>query len=480
MPKAHHRHLLAGLSSAVLLLASPAAFSEFQSERAVSPATVVAQVSEPPARATREGEPARRASAMEHTDQSDFLTPDIFRFPGHMASVWSRQDVEGIVQDAPITMPLMIHDREFFEAGLYIWDAWPVRNPDGSVAVIDDWVVKVGLSAEWQEVEDTGREFFTLSTWRYWYTRDGEWRPGGVIFTREEGLGSRQWAGSTFYDPETRRITFYYTATGRPDAASLDDDEPTRAISIYNEAAGRPLVEQRLASVSASVSASDDGVTFSDFGDHEIMLEADGFWYDTEETYLASEAVYGFRDPEYFVDPRTGMEHVLFTANAAGVKGPYNGAVGIGTKLEDGSWRLGPPILVSIGVNSQLERPHLVYRDEGLYLFFSTHDFTFSPDAQGPRGLYGFFAPSGDMHGRFTPVNKHGLVAANPQDFEGQTYSYLVLPDGHVMSYLNHTFGFQLDPANEEREFYGGPGPMFRLNFDGEIVNVGEALNAPR
>lgn len=416
---------------------------------------------------------------MAHADQSGMATPEIFRFPGHMASVWSQEAAGRIHQDAPVTLPLMIHEREsFFEDGIYVWDAWPVRTPDGAVAEIDGWVIKVGLSAEWQEVEDTGHEFFTLSTWRYWYTRDGEWRPGGIVFPREEGLGSRQWAGSTFYDPDTRQITFYYTAVGRPDAPSIEEDMPDRPISIHNEAAGRPLVEQRLASVTASVSASEDGIAFSDFGEHRIIGEADGFWYDTIETYLASDAVYGFRDPEFMVDPMTGREHILFTANGAGVPGPYNGVVGLMTRTDDGQWRLDPPIIVSVGVNSQLERPHVIYRDGEAYLFFSTHDFTFGPDVQGPRGLYGFHSPSGRLTGRWVPLNEHGLVAANPREAEGQTYSYLVLPDGHVMSYLNETWGFALDPAYEEREFYGGPGPLFRLGFDGAIVTVTESDNA--
>lgn len=411
-------------------------------------------------------------------DQSGLETPDAFRFPGHMASVWSRADVEAIHQDTPVTLPLMIHDREPFEEGITVWDAWPVRTPDGAVAVIDGWVVMVGLSAELAEIEETGRDFYTLSTWRYWYTRDGEWRPGGIVFTRQEGLGSRQWAGSTFYDPNTREITFYYTAVGRPDAVSLAEDEPRRPISIHNEAAGRPLAEQRLASVTASLSASDEGIAFSDFGEHRIIGEADGFWYDTMETYLASSAVYGFRDPEYMVDPLTGREHVLFTANGAGIAGPYNGVVGMMTRAEDGTWRLDPPIIVSADVNSQLERPHVVYRDGQAYLFFSTHDFTFASDLYGPRGLYGFHSQSGRLTGRWTPINEHGLVAANPRIDPAQVYSFLVLPDGHVMSYLNETWGFELDPANEERSFAGAPGPMFRLRFDGDIVTVGEADNA--
>ena len=414
---------------------------------------------------------------MAHANQAAMDTPPAFRFPGTMASVWTKGDVEGIHQDTHVTMPLMIHDEAFFEEGVYVWDAWPIRNPDGSVAEIDGWVVKVGLSAEWDEVDETGREFFTLSTWRYWFTREGEWRPGGIIFEREQALGSRQWAGSTFYDPDTQQVTFYYTATGTPDAESLDDDETDREISIHNEAAGRPSVEQRLAQVTASVSSSDDGIAFNDFGEHEIIAEADGRLYDTIGTYLASEAVYGFRDPEYMVDPHTGREHILFTANAAGVAGPYNGVVGLLTKSDEGDWDLEAPLIVSMGVSSQLERPHVIYREDGAYLFFSTHDFTFSPEVHGPRGLYGFHSPTGSLKGRWIPLNEHGLVAANPPEAMAQTYSYLVLPDGLVMSYLNHTYGFELDPQHSEREFYGGPGPMFRIRLDGSTATVAEAEN---
>ena len=274
-------------------------------------------------------------------------------------------------------------------------------------------------------------------------------------------------------------MTFYYTATGRPDAASIADDMPDREISIHNESAGRPSTEQRLAMVTASVSASADGIAFDSFGAHEIIAEADGRLYDTQGTYLSSAAVYGFRDPEYLLDPHTGREHVLFTANAAGVAGPYNGAVGLLTRADSGAWELQPPLIVSMGVNSQLERPHVIYREGGAYLFFSTHDFTFGPEVHGPRGLYGFHSATGSLQGRWVPLNKHGLVAANPREAMGQMYSFLVLPDGLVMSYLNHSYGFELDPRHDARDFYGGPGPMFRIGVDGESATVIAAENAP-
>ncbi len=418
-------------------------------------------------------EPQAAASgSLEDRDQSGMITPEAFRFAGSMASLWTPQMVEAINQDIHVTMPLMIHSQEYFDEGTYVWDAWPIRNPDGSVTEFDGWVIMVALSSTWNEVEETGHAFYTLSELRYWYTRDGEWRPGGRIFEREEGLGSRQWAGSALYDPDTDEVTLFYTAVGDPDAASLEEDEAPGTVSIFNEAIGRPSTVQRLASATATVAVTDDGIAFENVGDHRIIGEADGFWYDTYETYLASEAVYGFRDPEFFVNPLTGEEHILFTANAAGVPGPYNGTVGMLTRNDEGDWDMEPPILISAGVNSQLERPHVVTRDDGLYLFFSTHDFTFSPEVAGPRGLYGFRAASGNIRGHLVPLNEHGLVAANPRSAPAQVYSYLVLPDGRVMSYLNVLWGFAQRPEYEDLEMFGAPAPMFQLSLDGNTAMV--------
>jgi levansucrase len=419
-------------------------------------------------------------SALAEADQADMATPDSFRFPGTMASLWTPLMVESISLDVNVTLPLVIHPEEHFDEGTYVWDAWPIRNRDGSVAEFDGWTVMIALSATWNEVEETGEAFYTLSELRYWYANDGDWRPGGLVFTREEGLGSRQWAGSAVYDDDSGEVTFYYTAVGDPDAPSIEEDPAPGPVSIFNEAIGRPSTVQRLAAATGTVAVTEDGVAFDDVGDHRIIGEADGFWYDTYETYLAATAVYGFRDPEYFRNPLTDEEHILFTGNAGGLAGPYNGAVGLMTRDDDGEWELEPPILISAGVNSQLERPHVVLREDGLYLFFSTHDFTFSDQTPGPRGLYGFHAPSGDIRGRLLPLNGHGLVAANPADAAEQVYSFVVLPDGRVMSYLNVLWGFDERPDYGDLEMWGAPAPMFRLALDGSTATVaGQGEDAP-
>ena len=449
-------------------IAEPRPFADLRLAQASAPSGATA----PAAGDGGQDASAPAAAPLAQADQSGMATPDAFRFAGSAVSLWTRLMAESIHQDVHVTMPLMIHPREDFDEGIYVWDAWPIRNPDGAVAEFDGWVVMVALSAPWSEVRETGNAFFTLSELRYWYTRDGDWRPGGTIFSREEGLGSRQWAGSAVHDPDSGRVTFFYTAVGDPDAPDLEADTPPRPVSIFNEAIGRPSTVQRLASATATIAVTDDGVAFDNIGDHRIIGEADGFWYDTYDTYLASEAVYGFRDPEYWRNPLSGEEHILFTANAAGHPGPYNGAVGIMTRDEDGDWELEPPILIAADVNSQLERPHVVMRESGLYMFFSTHDFTFAPELAGPRGLYGFHAESGDIRGLMKPLNGHGLVAANPRTAPKQVYSYLVLPDGQVMSYLNVLWGFGQRPEYEDREMFGAPAPMFRIGFDGNTATV--------
>ena len=184
----------------------------------------------------------------------------------------------------------------------------------------------------------------------------------------------------------------------------------------------------------------------------------------TESAFIPNQVIYGMRDPAYYRDAESGREYILFTANAAGFPPPYNGVVGIAEKV-GGRWALQRPLIVAPGVSSQLERPHVVRRDDGLYIFFSTHAFTFADGLSGPEGVYGFYNPDGDLHGHFTPMNGSGLVAGNPTASSVQAYSYLVLPDGKVMSYVNTPYGFGKDP-DESREFVGAPAPLFQIGFE--------------
>jgi levansucrase len=409
-------------------------------------------------------EPAPQPPARRSFDTADegAPTPRAFRFDGSYVAAWSRRAARAIALDPNTTIPYLIPAHEPFHEGVYVWDAWPLRTPDGAVAEIAGWNVLIALTAK--AGSDSPYPFYSRSTWRFYYAKDGRWLPGGVLFDRTAALGSRQWAGSAVYDPQASRATFYYTAVGDPQAADLASDAPRRALPSGHPAAGRPDTTQRMAAVSASVSAGANGVAFSDFSAHELILEADGEIYATRGAFIPDQVIYGMRDPEYWRDGETGAEYILFTANAAGFPSPHNGVVGLARRI-DGEWQLQRPILVAPGVSSQLERPHLVRRDDGLYLFFSTHAFTFADGLSGPEGLYGFYSKSGDLYGLWQPINGHGLVAGNPPQSPTQAYSFLVLPDGRVMSYVNTPYGFKNDPA-ESRKMVGGPAPMFRIALE--------------
>lgn len=409
--------------------------------------------------------------------------PQQIQFSGAYVSLWTQDAARQIDLSPGNTIPIVIPPAQLFDQDLFTWDGWPVRNKDGTVAVIDGWMIYIALSAE--RTPQQGPVFYEVSEWRYWFRRVGaeeaEWRPGGLVFANAPApLGSRQWAGSAVYDDETGRATFYYTAVGDVPAGA-----PPNHPSEYPQgapAANRPPVEQQIASIEARVVADDSGVRFTDFGSHELILQADGEIYQTLNQSVEAQVIYGFRDPWYYRDATTGQEYILFTANAAYNPGPYNGVVGLAQKQPDGSWTLLPPILQSAGVSSQLERPHLVVRGDRTYLFFTTHSFTFNPtllpaaddpaapaQVVGPEGLYGFVGDT--LRGQYLPLNGSGLVAGNPPVKPTQTYSYLTLPNGEVMSYLN-TAGKVTTLAG----WNGSPAPLFEIAMQGTEARVTEAV----
>ncbi len=392
--------------------------------------------------------------------------PDGFEFDGDVVSVWSPADMRAIDMQADNRMPLMIPPAQILDDSVFMWDSWPLRTWDGEIADIDGWKVLVGLSAE--RTTEGVPAFYTRSEWRYWFTKDGDWKPGGLVFDPADAFGSRQWAGSAKYDPDTGTASFYYTAVGG-DPTQAAEQLPA-SFPQGDPAAGRPPVEQTIAVVEASVETDDEGVRFTDVSEHREILQADGEIYQTIDDAVTDEVIYGFRDPWAFEDPDSGDRYLLFTANAAFDPGPQNGVVGVAREADDGSWELEMPVVAAPGVSSQLERPHLVWRDDGVYLFWSTHPFTFAESGAGPEGLYGMVAPSGDWQGQYVPLNRGGLVAGNPEAAPTQTYSYLVLPSGHVMSYLN-TAGTPGDnpPVGT---WVGTPSPMFQITMDGATTAV--------
>ncbi|MBC2582621.1 glycoside hydrolase family 68 protein [Clostridium sp. DJ247] len=83
----------------------------------------------------------------------------------------------------------------------------------------------------------------------------------------------------------------------------------------------------------------------------------------------------------------------------------------------------------------RVKRPHFVFKDNLYYLFIDTHVSKFAPGVTGPDGLYGFVSNS--LTGNYTPLNNGGLVVTNPISDAFQAYSWVVLQNATIISFIN-------------------------------------------
>lgn len=418
------------------------------------------------------------------------------RDPLGLVDTWSVEQAQNITttdcNTAPIIDPAQV---EKIAPDFYLWDSWPLRNPDGSVALVDGYLIMYSLCAPTDVLPG---ERHGIAKICYSYSTDGvNWTFAGDVFPEGEAIGDRQWAGSAVY--LDGKAYLLYTAVG-----DQDIDE------AFEEA------QQRVAIAESEIDTSGDEVNFVNWTRNEVVIEADGFFYQVQEQ--AEGIIYSFRDPWFFIDPRTGHWYILFEGNtglypaaescpeAAGTdigSGDYtsgsgyggggddditaanfNGSVGIAMSPTKDmfQWSILPAILEAQCVNQQLERPHIIYRDDRYYLFFLSHQFTFAPDLDGPDGLYGFVAD--ELHGDYTPLNGGGLVVANPPEEPFQAYSWVALADGSILSYFNYfnLGGLNLQEVGEQpgefqRERFGGTlAPTLRVEIDNTSTCLVEEL----
>ena len=266
--------------------------------------------------------------------------------------------------------------------------------------------------------------------------------------------GSREWSGSAVLAEDRRTLTLYFTATGLRGESSL-------------------TFTQRLFRADATLRGEPGTYRFEDWRDLEEFLHRAPEWY------MASDAGSGktgtikaFRDPAYFLDPADGTAHVFFAASLSGSASPFNGVVGHAKAQDpDGrDWQLQPPLLSADGLNNELERPHAIFHDGRYYLFWSTQSHVFDPDGPvGPTGLYGMV--SDRIDGAWRPLNRTGLVFANPAQAPRQAYSWLVLPDLSVISFVD-----DWGRADDEgvRRFGATFAPVLKLRLDGNSAILAE------
>jgi levansucrase len=335
--------------------------------------------------------------------------------------------------------------------GLDLWDSWPLAHEDGRTASIAGRQYWFFLSAPC--FPDPGQRHNAARIRLASLGTDG-WRDHGNVLPEAISPGTREWAGSAVLHDDETSVTLFFTAAGRRGEA--------------------PSFEQRLFASSAKLIAGG----LRDWSNPHEVVRADGPRY-----LIANEGegkpglIKAFRDPAWFRDPATGQSHLLFTASAGWDDDDYNGVIGLATRGDAGEWQLEAPLVEAIGVNNELERPHIVVRGGRYYLFWSTQRRTFKPGTpSGPNGLYAMVAEN--LRGPWHPVNGQGLVAANPASEPTQGYSWWVTGEGQVWSFIDHWGmqgrSFDSHPELLRGQFGGTPAPVFTLAFAGDRITLAD------
>jgi len=380
---------------------------------------------------------------------------------------WSREAADRIERtDGTVAPPAGLPESDP-APDLHVWDTWPLRTRSGEIATVDGWQVLISLTAP---ADVTPGERHDIAEHRYFVSRDGrEWTDRGPVFG-DDALGTRQWAGSALYDDG--ELYFFYTAAGDADSEDL-------------------TYTQRLdVGYGGTLETVDGELTIEGPWSHEVLLEADDEWYETQAQ--SGEMTYTFRDPWFFEDPETGRTHLLFESNtppAADDCGgdadqqAFNGCVGLAVSPSGDplDWEFRPPIFDSVCVNQEIERPHVVVHEGRYYLFVSSHVDTFAPGLSGYDALYGFVADS--LGGEYRPLNESGLVVTNPASAPFQAYSWLAVDHGEellVSGFCNYpefdgvAIGELAALSGEEQRqrFAGTLTPTLRVAVDGEQTRI--------
>ena len=331
-----------------------------------------------------------------------------------------------------------------------LWDMWQIMRRDGSTAMVDGRAWWFFLAVP--KLPDPEARHDRARIRLYSHGGDG-WRDHGDAFPDGFSPGTREWSGSAVLDDDGVTLTMHFTASGWR--------------------TGGPHFGQRLFETTGRFE-------HGRLEDWSIPVEtavADGDLYRIADDDVATDdRIKGFRDPGYCHDPATGREHLLFTGSAPGVADVHDGIIGLATREGD-RWALRPPIVTAIGVNSELERPHIVVRDGLYYLFWSTHAKRFAPGIGAPTGLYGVVAEAIERPSR--PLNGSGLDAGNPAAEPFQAYCWWVTGEGAVISFVDYWAlrgGRPGEGVAYRRAHFGGTAaPMFALTFAGDTVRIADA-----
>lgn len=295
----------------------------------------------------------------------------------------------------------------------WLWDFWPVQVRDGSRHRTARGQLWCALSAP---ICNDANARHDVARIRLLEDCAGKWFDHGALFKNGFTPGSREWSGSAVVDDGKMHV--FFTAAGQRGEAGLS-------------------YEQRMFGTHCTLTA--DGLPVFDWSEPALLLTPGTDYAPACEPRGEIGKIEAFRDPAFFHDAATGLDHLLFTATLPNAP-PHSGCVGWAVRATDGEWQRLPPLITARTLNTELERPHVVRYEHSYLLFFSTQSHVFAPNGPvGPTGLYGFVADA--LAGPWQPIGGHGLVLANPEDQPFAAYSWWVEGDGTVTAFVDRPYG---------------------------------------
>jgi levansucrase len=356
---------------------------------------------------------------------------------------WTPDELASL-QFGPATTAPSIRQGDFapVSPNIGIWDAWPIQRRDGELVEPQLWMA---LASRWFDDPEARHAEARI----HLLERAGDgWQDLGPVLPEGLSPGSREWSGSAFLEADGSTLTLYFTAAGRRGETQLS-------------------FLQRLYEVQMTLALDAGRWQLSNWRNlHELISRDPQYYMDPEAGNGTIGTIKAFRDPGYFQDPKTGRHWLFFTASLAASSSAFNGAIGAAVARNDtpDDWEVLPPLITAEDLNNELERPHVVAHDGLYYLFWSTQSQVFDPAGPlAPTGLYGMVSDS--LAGGWTPLNGSGLVIANPAEAPRQAYSWLVLPDLSVTSFVDD-WGRPAGSENTKR-FGGSFAPFLRVELDG-------------
>ncbi|AQR63605.1 hypothetical protein BZG35_16745 [Brevundimonas sp. LM2] len=360
---------------------------------------------------------------------------------------WTADHLALLAGVEPVTAPkITAADIQRVTADVDVWDHWPVLDVDGATANFDGRALVIALSAP---VFDDPNRRHDLARLRLFSVAGDDWTDLGFVLPDGFTPGSREWAGSAVIDEAHERLDLYFTATG-----------------LAGETL--PSFNQRILGCRARMDGADGRRRPIDWSAPAELIRPDDVHYQSRhEGGGAVGAIKAFRDPFVFIDSQTGLRAMVFTGSSPSTPSAWNGVVGLAIDGNDG-WVIRAPLVTALGVNNELERPHIVGHEGRIYLFWSTQAGVFAPGIAGRTGLYGLV--SDRLQGPWSPLNGSGLVFANPEAAPAQAYSWQVLDDLSVWSFADQVS--LPGRATRPVPFAGAPAPALQLWLDGDRAGL--------